>query len=207
MERTDRLSTLRTAYDIHAQDRERAGEPNWRDEIRQDFVDRLPAGGRVLEVGAGVGFTARWFLDQGLDITATDLSPANVTLCRDKGVKAEARDMADLGFADDSFDGVWAASCLMHIPDAELPIVFAEISRVLVPGGFFWAGTWGAPVSSEGIWADDWYDPKRFYSIRSDEDIRSLYEPAFHVMSFETFDPMPDGDWHYQSTLLTTSDR
>ena len=194
---------MAASYDAYASEREQDGEPNWRDEIRADFVARLPDGGRVLEIGAGVGYTARWFLDQGLDIIATDLSPANVELCRAKGVPAEVRDMADLGFADRSFDGVWAASCIMHVPTADLDTAFAGINRVLEDGGLFWVGTWGGPTN-EGIWDEDHYEPKRFYSIRDDDLMRSLYEPHFEVLSFHTFSPMREVDWHYQSALLRT---
>ena len=197
----DLLSTMAASYDAHASDREQAGEPDWRDEIRNDFAAALGDRARVLEVGAGVGYTSKWFLDQGFDIVATDLSPANIELCRAKGVPAEVRDLADLGFPDGSFAGVWAASCLMHVPTADLDGVFAEISRVLVDGGLLWVGTWGGPTT-EGIWADDWYEPQRFYSIRDDKLMRSLYEPHFEVLSFESFNPMPDSDWHYQSALL-----
>ena len=200
----DHLAAMAAAYDANASDREEVGEPGWRDEIRDDFVARLPEGARVLEIGAGVGYTAKWFLDQGIDIVATDLSPANVELCRAKGVPAEVRDMADLGFPDDSFEGVWAASCLMHVPTADLGTVFAGVNRVLDDGGLFWAGTWGG-LTSEGLWDDDHYRPARFYSIRDDELMRSLYQPFFEVLAFSTFDPMPEIDWHYQSALLRSA--
>lgn len=201
MDRQERLTSLAASYDAYAHEREANGEPEWRDDIRGDFASRLPVGGRIVEVGAGAGYTAKWFLDQGFDITATDLAPANVELCRAKGVPAEVRDMADLGFASESVDGVWAASCLMHIADVHLPDVLGEISRVLKPGSHFWAGTWGGS-DAEGIWQDDFYEPKRFYSIRNDERMQALYEPHFTVLSFKTFDPRPDFDWHYQSALL-----
>ncbi len=32
---------------------------------------------------------------------------------------------------------------------------------VLEDGGLFWAGTWGGSTS-EGVWDEDWYEPKRF---------------------------------------------
>ena len=201
MDRNQLLESLARSYDARAADRDEAGEPEWRDEIRTDFVSRLPDAPRVLEIGAGVGYTARWFLDQGVDIVAIDLSPANVELCRSKGVPAEVRDMADLGFADRSFDGVWAASCLMHIPTDDIPEVFGEVGRVLRDGGLIWAGTWGGPTT-EGIWEEDWYEPKRFYAIRDDALMRSLYEAHFEVLEFEPFRPIPDYEWHYQSALL-----
>ena len=192
---------MAAAYDAHAHEREEAGEPDWRDDIRADFAGRVGPGNRVLEVGAGVGYTAKWFADQGFEVIATDLSPGNVDLIRAKGVAAEVRDMADLGFDDGSFAGVWAASCLMHIPTPELDGVFAEIERVLAPGGWFWAGTWGSDEPVEGPWEDDWYEPKRFYAIRDDGSIVAAYESRFEVVAFESFEPM-DVDWHYQSALM-----
>lgn len=202
MHRSERLNDLAAAYDAHASEREAAGEPEWRDRIKEDFVGRLPPGGRVLEVGAGVGYTARWFADRGVDIVATDLSPANVDLIRQKGVPAEVSDMADLGFDDGSFAGVWAASCLMHVPEAEIDDVLTEVARALQPSGLFWAGTWGDTVTSEGIWEEDWYDPKRFCAIRDDDLLRSRYERHFDILAFETFRPRETIDWHYQSALM-----
>lgn len=152
-------------------------------------------------MGAGVGYSARWFADQGLEVLATDLSPANVALCAAKGVDAQVADMMDLAFEPGSFDGVWAASCLMHVPDADLPETLSGIARVLTDGGLFWAGTWGGD-DREGIWEEDWYRPRRFYSHRSDRRILDFYESAFEVVSFEVIDPEPDFEWHYQMALL-----
>jgi len=198
---TEHRRDLARAYDAFASERDKAGEPDWRADIRDGFAARLPRGGRLLEIGAGVGYSSKWFLDQGFDVTATDLSTVNVEICRAKGLRAEVRDMADLGFVDQLFDGVWAASCLMHIPDSELPSVLEEISRVLTLPGHLWAGTWGG-TDREGIWENDRYEPKRFYSIRSDERMRAFYEPQFEVLAFDAFDPRPDLEWHYQSALL-----
>jgi SAM-dependent methyltransferase len=202
----DHLSQMAAAYDNQVEHREETGEPTWRDGIRDDFVARLPNGARVLEVGAGVGFTAKWFFDQGIDILATDLSSGNVEAIRAKGVPAEVRDMADLQVADGSFDGVWAASCLMHVPTPEMPGVLAELDRVLVPGGWFWAGTWGDDPGQEGIWEEDFAEPKRFYAVRTDDAMRSLYEVAFELVSFDTFKPMDDIGWYYQSALMRKPD-
>jgi SAM-dependent methyltransferase len=198
----DHLARMAAAYDAQVEHREETGEPDWRDDIRDDFVSRLPDGAKVLEVGAGVGYTARWFLDQGVDILATDLSPGNVAAIRAKGVPAEVRDMADLGLPDAAVDGVWAASCLMHVPTPDVPGVLTEIGRVLRPGGWFWVGTWGDDPGQEGIWEEDFAEPKRFYAIRTDAAIRSLYEQTFEVVSFATFRPIDEIDWHYQSALL-----
>ena len=40
----DHLAAMAASYDANASDREEVGEPDWRDEIRDDFVARLPKG-------------------------------------------------------------------------------------------------------------------------------------------------------------------
>ncbi|MBT8208149.1 MAG: class I SAM-dependent methyltransferase [Acidimicrobiia bacterium] len=192
---------LAESYDRHAQEREERGEPEWRDATRELFAGRLERGDRILEVGAGVGYSARWFSDQGFDVVATDLSPGNVAKIREKGVTAYIADMGDLPFADGSFAGVWAASCLMHIPNDTLPAVLAEIRRVLADDGLFWSGTWGGP-ESEGIWEEDFYTPKRFYSFRTDDQMRSFYEANFDVESMDVSHPDAAIDRPYQSTFM-----
>ena len=198
----DPRPSLAAIYDSMVDEREERGEPEWRLAAQERFVDLLDDGARLLEVGSGVGYAARWFKDRGLEVTASDLSPGNVDKIREKGVVAEVADLSALPFEADSFDGVWAASCLMHIPNADLPSTLEGIRRVLVPGGWFWAGTWGVEESTEGIWEEDRNDPKRFYSIRSDDDLRSFYAESFEVVSFEATRPEDDFAWHYQWALL-----
>lgn len=194
---------LAAAYDAHVLDRESSGEPTWRDPAKEDLVDRLPAGAHLLELGAGVGYTSRWFADRDLHVVATDLSPANVEMCRAKGLDALVADMMDLPFGAGSFDAVWAASCLMHIPDADLPGVLRSIAGLLTDGGLVWAGTWGSDTPWEGVWEKDWYTPKRFYSIRGDEQLADFFDVDFELVSFKRLKPEPEIDWHYQTALLS----
>ncbi len=44
-------------------------------------------------------------------------------------------DLEHLPFARDSLDGAWARNCYMHLPARQLPAAFAELHRVLRPGG------------------------------------------------------------------------
>ncbi|MEX1288640.1 MAG: class I SAM-dependent methyltransferase [Acidimicrobiia bacterium] len=194
---------LTETYDAHAQHREDRGEPAWRDAAKADLVRRLGPGARLLELGAGVGYTSRWFADRGLDVLATDLSPVHVEYCRAKGLEARVADMLDLDFADGCFDAVWAASCLMHVPSDRLSGMLGSIARILTPDGLFWTGTWGAETGSEGIWEDDQLRPKRFYSIRTDDQLLAALRAHFEVLTFEATRPEPEFDWHYQMALAT----
>jgi SAM-dependent methyltransferase len=194
------------AYDAVAEERERRGEEAWRWPIAEEFLDRMLAEGKrtLLEIGAGVGYTSRWFAERDVDVVATDISSAQVELCRAKGLDAQVRDMYDLGFPAGSFDAVWLMNCIHHVPAADVAAVLDGIAAVLVPGGLCYLGVWGG-IDAEGVMVDDFYKPDRFFSFRSDATLAYAVERAFTIEEFTTFlpddEPDPDG-LHMQSMVL-----
>lgn len=97
-------------------------------------------GGHLLEIGCGMGFDGAEFLERGVRVTATDLTPSAVELTRrhyeTRGLDAEdvrVENVLDLSFPDASFDAVWAAGVIHHTGDSRTAI--AEVRRVLRPGG------------------------------------------------------------------------
>lgn len=103
------------------------------------FLDRLPPGGRVLELGCGGGQDAARIKARGFDVDATDATPAMVAKAKERwGV--EARVMAfDQLDAEAEYDGIWAHASLLHCPRKALPSVLARIQRALRPGGWHFA--------------------------------------------------------------------
>jgi SAM-dependent methyltransferase len=202
-----RDSMTRT-YDNVASERDELGEADWRWPVAQRFLAQLEDEGktRLLEVGAGVGYTSRWFADRGLDVVATDLSPAQVEIARGKGLNAHVRDMYDLDFPAGSFDAAWAMNCIHHIPTRDLAKVLTGIRNVLRPGGLFHVAVWGGR-DMEGVYEDDFYQPARFFAIRSDESLRAGLEALFVLERFETFlpDVAKDDDGLHMQTLLLRS--
>lgn len=95
---------------------------------------------RVLEVGCGWGELAEWIArDTAAEVVAVDLSPRMVELAGERGVDARVADVQQLPFGDGEFDSAVAAWMLYHVPDLDL--AFAELVRVLRPGGRFVAAT------------------------------------------------------------------
>lgn len=98
-------------------------------------------GGRVLDLGCGVGRDSlrlqRYSLDvQGLDISEVMLDEAKRQV---EGVSFLQGDFRALPFTDATFDGVWANGSLFYVTPADLKLTLAEVIRTLKPGGVFFA--------------------------------------------------------------------
>lgn len=193
---------LAQAYDADAARRSDSSIPEWKSAERQHWMNRLQeqGGTTLLEIGAGAGRDSLYFKECGLKVACIDLSEEMVRHCKEKGLDAAVMDFYKLDFADQSFDAVYALNCLLHVPKDELGQVLAEISRVLKAGGLFYMGVYGGR-NSEGIWEDDTFEPKRFFSFYTDEAVQEAVRPYFKLDSFRVV-PLQQDDLHFQSLLL-----
>jgi SAM-dependent methyltransferase len=194
---------LVTAYDADAERRGRMAPAGWRTDILDTFAEDLNATNAqtILELGCGTGQLARYLVDLDFDVTAIDLSPANIEETRARGVPALVADFASLPFPDDSFDAALAVNSLIHVPPDELSTVFIEIARVLRPDARFLMVVWGG-ITEEGFVDSEWLDPPRYFSSYSDEDLLGLDTPGFKHTSFETVDVV-EGNKALCSQVLT----
>jgi ubiquinone/menaquinone biosynthesis C-methylase UbiE len=103
-------------------------------------LDQLPGGESVLEVGFGSGLTflnlsEKYVAIYGIDLTADPQAVSAVFERR--GIKTElsAGNVVALPYPDNYFDSVLLISILEHLQPSDLKTAFAEIHRVLKPGG------------------------------------------------------------------------
>jgi malonyl-CoA O-methyltransferase len=93
-------------------------------------VDSLGEPARILEIGCGTGSGTQVLKARfpQAAITAVDLSPEMVRIAQSKirGVTFEPADAARLPFPDAAFD---------LVAQNNVPVYFAELTRVLAPGG------------------------------------------------------------------------
>jgi SAM-dependent methyltransferase len=102
---------------------------------------------RVLELACGTGAVTRVIaaeLPEATAIVATDLNPGMLEQAKKLGasrqVEWQVANAMALPFADASFDAVVCQFGCMFFPDK--PKAFAEVRRVLAPGGFFLFNVW-----------------------------------------------------------------
>lgn len=138
---------------------------------------------------------------QGMDMTCIDLSPVLVETCQNKGLNAIEMDFYDLKFQDASFDGIWSMNTLLHVPKQELPSVLSEIKRVMNPEGVFYMGVYGGK-NHEGVWEEDTYSPKRFFSFHDEVAIQETVSAVFKLKEFRKI-PL-DGEFDFYGMILKT---
>ena len=114
--------------------------------VRWSGLDQLPSGSRVLDVGCGIGGSARILArDYGFDVLGVSISPAQIrraTELTPDGLNCHfaVMDALDLQLSDQQFDAVWTVEAGPHMPDKQR---FAdELLRVLRPGGCLAVADW-----------------------------------------------------------------
>lgn len=195
---------LRKAYDVKVEEREGKGTATWKDHARREFLTLLHVEGKrtLLEIGAGTGVHGLFFQENGLEVICTDLSPAMVAAMRAKGLDARVMDFNELDFPPDCFEAVFAMNCLLHVPHANFGEVLASVRRVLKPDGVFFLGQYGGH-DEEAVYADDHYEPKRFFAFWTDEQIQAEARKVFEVEAFKVIEWDDEGEaLHFQTLVL-----
>jgi SAM-dependent methyltransferase len=197
------IASLRLAYNEEkARWRDQRVKEDWKIAERQHFLTLLKQehSQTLLEVGAGTGVDSLFFQSSGLRVICTDLAPAMVRCCREKGLEAYTMDFLHLDFPPASFDALYALNCLLHVPTGDLPAVLHRLRDLLRPGGLFFLGVYGGS-EEEGVDATDQHIPPRFFARHTDDALREVTGRFFEVVSFKTI-PLAKQHWHFQSLIL-----
>jgi MPBQ/MSBQ methyltransferase len=114
--------------------------------VRWSGLDQLPPGSRVLDVGCGIGGSARILArDYGLDVLGISISPGQIRRAQEltpQGLSCRfaVMDALALELPDASFDAVWSVEAGPHMPDKQR--YADELLRVLKPGGRLAVADW-----------------------------------------------------------------
>ena len=182
--------TLVKTYEKYAHERASHSSDEFKVQERSEFLKFLKNEGRetLLEIGCGHGRDAQFFQAQGLRVLAVDNTPAMVRLTAEKGVPAQVVDCYDLGEINERFDAVYTMNCLLHIPKRDFKRVLRLISERLNESGLMYLGIWG-DENFEGIWEQDRYEPKRFFSFWKTEALLEVLQQSFRLEYYRRLVP------------------
>jgi SAM-dependent methyltransferase len=146
-------------------------------------LEQLSGGDSILEIGFGSGVSFPNLAEMyrhihGLDLTA-DVTPI-AQMFAGMGISADLRNgsVLEMPYADAQFDAVLLISILEHLQPADQAQAFAEILRVLKPGGQL---VYGVPVERPlmvflfRLLGTD----IRTHHFSTEEDVRQAAEKAF----------------------------
>jgi SAM-dependent methyltransferase len=115
--------------------------------VRRELARAFPRRSRLLELGGGTGDDTRWLVERGREVLMTDVSPAMVTVARQKlrdlpGPPPRVLDAANLmplvrerdAESLPPFDGVFSNFAGLNCID-ELGAIAPALSRLVRPGG------------------------------------------------------------------------
>ena len=145
------------------------------------FLALLPPGAAILELGCGAGSDSAEMLARGYDVSPTDGSPELAEIAS----RRLGRPVGTLLFHDldavETYDGVWANACLLHVPRDQLANVLALIHRAIKPGGALYASY----KTGEGDGRDTL---DRYYNYPTEDWLRATYAQsgAWNDLSIET---------------------
>ena len=146
-----------------------------------EWLRHLPVDARLLDLGCGGGQDAsnlrrRGYCVVGLDRTSALLSAGRR---RDPSLPLVLADLRQLPFQTKSFDGLWAAASLMHLPKPVARLVLIDLYRLVCPGGFLAATvTYGM---KSGIVTEGWVPGRYFARWKKAELARAIRRAGWEI--------------------------
>jgi ubiquinone/menaquinone biosynthesis C-methylase UbiE len=145
------------------------GSEEWRAVIRNEIlpwaIGAIDLGDDVLEVGPGYGATTDVLAESVPKLTAVEIDEELAAMLTERyagqpKVSIVTGDACNLDLPDSRFTGAASFTMLHHVPTVEQQDrVFAEVARVLRPGGVLVAGdSLGSPEMEQGHEGDT-YNP------------------------------------------------
>ena len=94
--------------------------------VQEMFLQYVPDGGLILDLGCGSGRDSKVFLEKGYRIVAVDGSEKMCRAAREYIGHPVICSLFQTYQPAEKFDGIWACASLLHIPSRNLNAVFMK---------------------------------------------------------------------------------
>lgn len=161
---------LKATYNKIAEDwfKDHTDDTWWR-EGTDRFLEELPQGATILDVGCGAGIKSRFLSERGFKVTGIDFSEKMIEIARRESpeIPFDVVDVYELDSYPKSFDAVFAQAVLLHIPKNRVREVLLKLKEKINPNGRLY-------VAVKGM-RDDGVEE----AVRKEEDYGYEYERFF----------------------------
>lgn len=107
-------------------------------ELYSRFLQHVPDGGHILDAGCGSGRDAKYFLDQGYQVTAIDGSKEMVAASSKlTGLTVQQLQFDDINYQHE-FDGIWACASVLHVEKIKMVETIDKIGTALKDQGILY---------------------------------------------------------------------
>jgi len=191
----DKERIVRKGYDTIAEEYDASRSKFDHSKELNGFVALLPRNARVLDVGCGAGVpVAEFLVESGFRVVGIDFSDNMLKLARKNVPRAVfmKKDMNELDFPANSFDGLTAFYSIIHVPREKHSQLFDSFHRILKLGGIMLICM--GPDEWEAT--DEYLGTTMFWSQYSTEKSLSIVKSAgFQIVNDQIL--VRGGEKHY----------
>lgn len=150
-----------------------------------EWLKYLPADARLLDLGCGGGQDTGDLCQRGYRVVGLDRTSALLSAGRRRypSLPLTRADFRQLPFQAMSFDGLWAAASLMHLPKPDARRILTDLCRLVRPGGLF-AATVTHGVKSRLV-TDGWVPERYFARWRKEELARAVRRAGWEILELK----------------------
>lgn len=135
--------------------------------LYSEFLNSIPKGGDILDLGCGSGRDSKAFLERGYKVTAVD---GSIELARSAskviGQEVLVSKFEELSLVD-KYDGIWACASLLHVDRRNIVDVIKNVSSNLKRNGIFYM--------SFKYGKDEYIDEKgRYFNCYTEESFQEV---------------------------------
>jgi SAM-dependent methyltransferase len=192
-------SKVQAAYDRVADEYVRRISDELRDKpldrrLLKEFADRLRGRGIVYDLGCGPGHVGRFLHDHGIEVHGIDASPQMIQRASqlNPGMTFRQGDILALDINPQSAAGIVGFYAIVNFPRTDLPTAFAEMHRILQPGGWLLLSF---HIGNETKHLDEWWGISvdvDFYLFEPADIAAELRNAGFAIEQLTERDPYPD---------------
>ena len=150
-----------------------------------EWLQYLPADARLLDLGCGGGQDAGDLAQRGYRVVGLDRSRALLSAGRRRycSLPLVRADLRELPFQAMSFNGLWAAASLIHLPKPDARRILTDLYRLVRPGGLF-AATMTHGLKSRRV-TDGWLPGRYVSRWRKDELARAVRRAGWKILELK----------------------